>query len=241
MILTKYEEIENFILKGVMEKKYHPDEKVPSENNLASKFEVSRMTARKALDNLVMSGYLYKVKGKGTYVKDRDNRHDIYLNQMIGFTSRVEKSGKTPKTEVKIFKIIKPNKHVANKLNITIYDDIYYTERVRYIDDEPVILEISYMPVSVSPDLTEKNMEKSKYRYLREHNHRIDEMVKEYIPVIPGSKIRDILLLDKNIAMFKIELVSRLENDSIFEYTKIYYNQNKYRFLQVIKDAGENL
>jgi|ASRP01.1.fsa_nt_gi DNA-binding GntR family transcriptional regulator len=237
MILTKYEKIEKFILKGITNGTYKPDEKVPSENKLAESFKVSRMTARKALDSLVTKGYLYKIKCKGTYVKDRENRENIYLDEMIGFTDRVKRSGRIPKTEVKTFEIKKPSKNSANKLKISLDEDIFYIERIRYIDDEPVILEITYMPVKVSPDLTKKEIKNSKYAYLRDHDHKITEMIKEYIPVIPNPEVRKMLLLDKNMAMFKKELVSILENNSIFEYTKIYYNQNKYRFLQITKSA----
>lgn len=240
MILTKYEEIENFILKGIESNVYKADEKVPSENKLAESFAVSRMTARKALDSLVTRGYLYKIKGKGTYVKDNENRDDIYLDEMIGFTRRVERSGKTPKTEVKTFEIRKPSIKTAAKLDISRNEDIFYIERVRHINDEPVILEITYMPVKTLPDLTREEIKNSKYAYLRKHDHMISEMVKEYIPVIPSPEVRKLLLLDKNMAMFKIELISKLEDASIFEYTKIYYNQNKYRFLQITRSSKVN-
>lgn len=239
MELTKYEEIEDYILKGINNKVYKADEKVPSENKLAESFSVSRMTARKALDSLVTKGYLYKQKGKGTYVKDRENRYDIYLDEMIGFTRRVERSGKIPKTEVIAFEVRKPSMNTAKKLNISVNEDIFYVERVRHIDDEPVILEVTYMPVKISPDLTKKDIEKSKYGYLKNHNHRIDEMIKEYTPVIPSPKVRKVLSIDKNVAMFKIELTSVLEDNSIFEYTKLYYNQSKYRFLQITKNKRE--
>lgn len=237
MVLTKHEEIEEYILRKIIEKEYRAEEKVPSENKLAELFGVSRMTARKALDSLVTRGYLYKAKGKGTFVRDRENRYDIYLDEMIGFTGRVERSGKTPRTDVRTFEVRRPSENTAAKLGIGPREEIFYIERVRYIDDEPVILEVTYMPVKVSPDLTREDIEKSKYAYLREHNHRIDEMIKEYIPVIPSPEVRKILFLDKNMAMFKIELISKLENSSVFEYTKIYYNQNKYRFLQITKNS----
>jgi DNA-binding GntR family transcriptional regulator len=237
-MLTKHEEIENFIFEGIMSGHYKADEKVPSENNLADKFSVSRMTARKALDNLVTKGYLYKIKGKGTYVKDKENRDAIYLDEMIGFTKRVKRTGKTPRTDVKLFEIINPSREVATKLGITRDESIYHIERVRYINNEPVILEVTYMPVSISTDLTIEHVQKSKYDYLRGKGHRIDEMIKEYIPVIPGSSIREVLNLDKNMTMFKIELVSILEDKSIFEFTELYYNQTKYRFLQITKNTG---
>ncbi|WP_372715055.1 GntR family transcriptional regulator [Ilyobacter sp.] len=239
-MLTKHEEIEKFILNGVIKGNYKPDEKVPSENKLAESFSVSRMTARKALDTLVTKGYLYKVKGKGTYVKDRENRDIVYLDEMIGFTKRVRRTGKVPKTVVKAFEKIKPGEDIAARLGITTKDEVYYIERVRYINDEPVILEVTYMPEYISPDLTIEHVQKSKYDYLREKGHRIEEMVKEYIPVIPESKVREDLSLDKNMTVFKIELISILEDRSIFEYTKLYYNQTKYRFLQITKNTGKS-
>jgi DNA-binding GntR family transcriptional regulator len=200
-------------------------------------FDVSRMTARKALDQLVTRGYLYKIKGKGTFVVDRLNRNVVYLDEIIGFTERVRRSGRTPKTEVIDFERRIPVEHVRSRLKMAKGEEIYYIRRVRYIDNEPVIMEITYMPVGVSPDLTKEAVEVSKYAYLRETGHWIETMVKEYIPVMPGPDIREILGVDKQMAMFKTELVAMLDTGAIFEYTKIYYNQNKYRFLQVTKNT----
>lgn len=237
-MLTKHEEIENFIFEGIMSGHYKADEKVLSENKLADRFSVSRMTARRALDTLVSKGYLYKIKGKGTFVKDKENRDAIYLDEMIGFTKRVRRSGKTPRTDVTLFEIIKPSPEIANKLGINKYEEVYHIERIRHINNEPVILEVTYMPVAISPDLTLEHVQKSKYDYLREKGHRIEEMIKEYIPVMPGMDIRKALNLDKNTTMFKIELISILEDRSIFEFTKLYYNQTKYKFLQITKNTG---
>ena len=76
----KFYEIEEYLLNNIKKSFYLPDEKIESENELVKKFGVSRMTCRKAIENLVQRNYLYKIKGKGTYVKDNSNKHIIYLN-----------------------------------------------------------------------------------------------------------------------------------------------------------------
>lgn len=48
---------------------WKPGDKIPSENELCDKFEVSRMTIRQAINNLVEQGYLYRKRGIGTFVQ----------------------------------------------------------------------------------------------------------------------------------------------------------------------------
>ncbi len=67
---ASYKKIARFIKKEILEGKYVPGDRIPSENKLATLFNVSRMTARKAIDNLVYDGVLIRIPGLGTYVAE---------------------------------------------------------------------------------------------------------------------------------------------------------------------------
>lgn len=66
--IALYKQVKKYVEDGIREGKYKPDEPVPSELELAEMFGVSRVTTRKALEELCQEGLVYRIQGKGTYV-----------------------------------------------------------------------------------------------------------------------------------------------------------------------------
>ncbi|MDF2522884.1 MAG: araR2 [Clostridiales bacterium] len=64
----KYQQLKDYLIQTIKTQELHAGEKIPSENELAEKFEISRHTIRQAIGELVNEGWLYRVQGKGTYV-----------------------------------------------------------------------------------------------------------------------------------------------------------------------------
>ena len=78
----KYIRIKEDLIAGVASRRFR--DRLPSENELARRYRVSRMTARKALDELVRDGIARRIPGKGTFLKKKDfailNKDDSYFN-----------------------------------------------------------------------------------------------------------------------------------------------------------------
>jgi len=231
--VTKYERIEKFIAKKIKNEEYMPNEKIPSENELAKIFNVSRMTARKAIENLVSKNYLYKVERQGSFVANHNEKSEIILDEMIGFNERVIREGKNPSTKVLKFQLKKPSKLIREKMLLTEKDKVYYFERSRYIDDEPIAFEIGYMPERLVK-LRERDLESSLHEFLSRNKLEIKKMKKEYMAMVPDNKIKNILKLKNNTAVFNVEFTSFIDSAEVVQYTKVYYNQNKYKFIQFI-------
>lgn len=70
-VVSKYEIIKNKILNEIENGVYKENDKIPSENELCTQFDSSRITVRKALDQLVTTGVLYRQQGVGTFVKGK--------------------------------------------------------------------------------------------------------------------------------------------------------------------------
>ena len=70
-----YLQVRDYILNQIEEGVLVPGEKIPPERELAEKLNVSRYTARRALQELVDEGVLYRVQGSGTYIRERNNNH----------------------------------------------------------------------------------------------------------------------------------------------------------------------
>lgn len=77
MEVPKYQRLKEYIIKTIQSQELKPGDKIFSENELADQFEISRHTVRQAIGELVAEGWLYRIKGKGTFV---DRRPDETLN-----------------------------------------------------------------------------------------------------------------------------------------------------------------
>src|SRR5690554_138709 len=90
--LPIYSQIEDWIKDKILNNDFKVDDMIPSERELMNLFSVSRHTIRQAIGNLVNDGYLYRMSGKGTFVKDR---HLIYKeNKYTSFTEDMKQIGK---------------------------------------------------------------------------------------------------------------------------------------------------
>lgn len=102
--VPKYYHIKQEIIKGIDNNTYKESETIPSERELMALFDVSRITIRKAIDDLVREGYLYRVHGKGTYVKGDGEQNNLV--SITSCTQDIEKLGYTPKRKVISKKVI---------------------------------------------------------------------------------------------------------------------------------------
>ena len=94
-----YIQISNLILEMIENNRLKEGELIPSENQLVQDLEVSRMTIRQAINNLVSNGYLEKKRGRGTFVKKQDlDRIEISLDVFENFTQQIRRIGKEPRS-----------------------------------------------------------------------------------------------------------------------------------------------
>jgi len=237
--MMKYLEVENFIVRNINSGVYAPNVMILSENQLAEKFKVSRMTARKAISNLVARNILYQIMGRGTFVVNHDEKMEIFLDSSSDFSDRALKEGKKPTTVLLNFKEKIADNIIAKKLKLGDDHRVLCIERLRCIDDKPVILEITYIPHNVYKDMTEEDIEIAKYKYVKYielNGRKIDRTVKEFSGVLPENKVHNILKIDNQMPVFKVDVTYYFTSGDVFEYSKVYYNQTEYKFIQVTEN-----
>jgi GntR family mannosyl-D-glycerate transport/metabolism transcriptional repressor len=229
-----YRQIANKIREHINNGEYTYGEAIPSEIKLSKKYGVSRVTVRQAIDTLVQEGLLYKVQGSGTYVKKAKIEHDIYTVQ--GFTEEMRRLNKEPVNKILEFKMEEPDDKIKQILHLQSGVMAFFVTRLRYVDEIPVVLEKTYLPVSLFPDLSYEIMLSSKYEYIeKKKGLKIKESFQEIIPLLPDQEIKQLLELKKDIPILKMKLWSTLDNDIVFEYTELYFNSDKYKFTLVAK------
>jgi GntR family transcriptional regulator, mannosyl-D-glycerate transport/metabolism system repressor len=222
-----YKQVANQIKKQIQSDNLDKDDAIPSEQKLSESFNVSRVTIRQAIKLLVDEGILYKVRGSGTYVKQPKIEHDIYRLQ--GFTEEMESLNHVPSNQVLEFSMKLPAEPIKEKLNLKDNEKVFFIRRLRSGDGEPMILEETYMPVTLFPDLSVEVMTRSKYEYVEKKGYKIKERQGEILPHIPSKELREILQM-KDSSCLAMNLCAYLEDGTLFEYTKLYFRSEKYTF-----------
>jgi GntR family transcriptional regulator len=168
--MKKYELIADIIKKRIINGNYQPNQLLPKQETIAKEFHVSRMTIKKAFDILAIEGLIYKQSGLGTYVMGNIPvmaREDLPANAHDGLTKQLGKE--RIKSRVIKFEVHFPNTDIQQKLRINAADPIYEILRLRIVDDQPYILEHTFMPIKLVPGLNEKIIEGSIYDYIRQN------------------------------------------------------------------------
>ncbi|AOT70327.1 GntR family transcriptional regulator [Geosporobacter ferrireducens] len=137
-----YYRVKEDIINKIKDGTYKVEEKVPSENELQKIHNVSSITVRKALTDLVNEGYLYRIQGKGTFVaKPKINR----MLNLMSFTDELKEKGIEAETRVIEIKAIL-DETIAEKLNINKDNGITRIKRLRLVDGVPIALQTSHIP-----------------------------------------------------------------------------------------------
>lgn len=110
-VLPVYYQIKQTIKDWIINKEFSPGEKIPSENELADKFKVSRLTVRQAISHLVQEGFLNSKRGEGTFVTKNENLINSFSLEFTGFMDDLFYQVSKSKT-----KSVQVNRMVAPKL-----------------------------------------------------------------------------------------------------------------------------
>ncbi|WP_226659260.1 GntR family transcriptional regulator [Pseudalkalibacillus hwajinpoensis] len=204
-------------------------EAIPTEAHLSNHYKASRVTIRQAIQTLVEEGLLEKVQGSGTYVSEKKIEHNIF--ELQSFTEEMKRLNKTPVNRVIDFQLKAPSDQVKRMLQISEDEKVFYVRRQRLVDDVPYVLEDTYLPVSMFPNLSYQIMSGSKYDYIeKEKGMKIKESFQEIIPILPDEDISMFLEVDSNLPILKVQLYSIFQDSTVFEYSEIYFKSDEYKF-----------
>lgn len=145
--VPKYYWLKRILIEKIEMEEFKSNVPILTERELMEQFQVSRITVRKAIDELVKEGYLYKIQGKGTYVKDDNYNQDLF--EITSCTEDVLKLGKKPEKSIIISEVIKADTKRAKTLNITTDDNVFCLGRVTFADGEPLNYTLTYLPEKI--------------------------------------------------------------------------------------------
>jgi GntR family transcriptional regulator len=136
----------------------------PSEYELSELFHINRGTVRHALEMLEREGLIYRERGRGTFLRRR--RVELDLTHLCSTTEDLKSRGWTPSSRLLSLKRLPPRAHVQHHLALQDGSLVWEVFRLRLADGEPISLQWSYLPESLTPGLDQKDLSGSLYRIL---------------------------------------------------------------------------
>jgi GntR family transcriptional regulator len=229
-----YYQLEEYLKQQIETGVFKEDDAIPSEREIAERYQISRMTVRQAINNLVMEGYLVRQKGRGTFVNKKKVEQE--LQGMTSFTEDMLSRGLEPSSKLLSFEIIQADHKTAHELKIGVDHDIYKIKRIRLANSEPMALETAYIPVHLVPGLTEENSNQSLYHYIEENlSLSISEATQEIEASIATKSESLPLTIEEGDPILLINRISFLQDGTPFELVKSTFRADRYRFTHTMK------
>lgn len=212
------EHVKNLIDSGTLSQ----GDLIPSENQLCEEFNVTRMTVRSALSNLVKEGYITRRRGIGSIVlggKIYDN-----ISSVSGFTQEMRSKNKEVSNILIDLKVLEADEELTKSLGLALGENVWEICRVRLADKKKVSYMVTYMPVKLFPNLTKKDCEGSLYSYIEEIcGYKIAISEREVEAIISTKELEEQLDLNKKEPILYIKQISRFDNSDVFEYSHTYH------------------
>jgi GntR family transcriptional regulator len=141
--LPLYDLIEQNFRDLISSSQLKPGEAVPPEFELASIYNVSRLTVRRALDELARQGWINRRHGVGTFIANPTVTQIV--PSKLSFTEQMRAIGRQPSSRLISCQVIPAETGIASHLKLQPGDPVIAITRVRLADDEPILLETSYL------------------------------------------------------------------------------------------------
>jgi len=227
MTELKYKQIQTFLKEHIQKGMYQVGDYLPSENELCKRFLITRTTARKALDELLREGFIEKHHGKGSRVRER--RKSLGLLNVKGFSEAV---GENVKTEF----LTKPENGIWNNgilLPVQTNDKnsgCIFFERLRYVGDDPVMVEKNWFSSAVLPGFLKKKFVDNSFfktlsqRYFIEITGSTQELRAEFA----NQNIAGLLKVEKGKPLLHISVKFYTSSPKVNIYSELFCNTEKY-------------
>ncbi|HMQ30784.1 MAG TPA: GntR family transcriptional regulator [Chloroflexaceae bacterium] len=207
-----------------------PHSRIPSERELSEQFDISRMTARRALLELTREGRIYTAVGKGTFVAEPKISQN--LQALTSFSEDMRARGLRPATRLLRRERIPAPLLVAESLRLPPETPVISIARLRLVDDEPLALEFAHFSFPEMDALLALPLEGSLYELLRE---RFQLIPSEAIQAFEARlAVDDELPLLKIVPGTPVLTLDRTTFDPAmrpFEYVQSVYRSDRYRFV----------
>lgn len=215
-----------------------PHTRIPSERELSEQFEISRMTARRALLELTREGRIYTSIGKGTFVAEPKISQS--LQALTSFSEDMRARGLRPTAKLLRRAQLPADNEVARGLRLPAETPVLAIERLRLVDAEPMALERAHFAFPRMEELLHSDLDGSLYELLRERFQLIPvEAIQEFEARLATPSEQELLRIGAGAPVLTITRTTFDTSGRPFEFVLSVYRADRYRFVARLLREGE--
>lgn len=228
---TLYAEVEETLAAEIAQGEYRPGDQIPTEDELLDRFGVSRITIRRAIQNLVHRGLLEIRRGRGTFV--RAPRIEAELTRLSGFVEDMNAAGRKASARVVSRQIVPAAARVAERLQLVTGTKVMRIERIRLADGVPISFDETYLPLDLGKKIVRNDLRRRPIFTLLEEEYGVPLIEADYeLQAVTASKIlAQALQIKAGSPIFQIERTSKTVHHRPIDYEVLSYRGDLVRFV----------
>src|SRR3989304_4510154 len=229
--LPHYSQLIDLLKEQIQDKKWAPGEQIPGEQELCDTYGVSRTVVRQALRELELSGVITRRKGKGTFIAEPKINEGL-IQKLTGFYQDMVERGLQPVTRVLHQRLAPASEKVAEFLDILPGTLVVDIQRLRFINDEPILVVTTYIPLDVYPPLATVDLtNRSLYEFLEKEGGIFITRGRRYIEAVLANETEAALLeVEPGAPLMMLDSVSYTESGQPIEYYHALHRGDRSRF-----------
>jgi GntR family transcriptional regulator len=206
-------------------------DQLPTEDSLIVRFGVSRITVRRAIQNLVSRGLVEIRRGKGTFVAAPKITQELI--ELSGFVEDMHALGRKPTARVMGKDIVTADATVASQLALTKGERVVRIRRVRLADGIPLSFDETYLPLEIGKKIITNNLKVEPIFSLLERKYNVPLIEAEYKldAVAAETDVAAALKVKPGSAIFRIERTSYSTDRRPVDYEKLHYRGDLVQFV----------
>jgi GntR family transcriptional regulator len=239
-VIPYYYQLQEHLMSKIRSGDWKPGQKLPSEHELCTHFEVSRTVVRQALNGLASEDLIITHKGKGSFVAAPKIAWKM-MQSLSGFYDDAVASEKSISTQVLDLKVIPAEDEVAQFLHLAEGTPVIMLKRLRYLDGEPVVLTVTHIPERLCPELVNEDFtDQSLYRILAsKYGFVLSEGIRTIESINAPQSLARLLGVDTGAALILLKSVGSLRDGTPLEYFIAWHRGDRSRFQ--VRLINENL
>ncbi|WP_053360778.1 GntR family transcriptional regulator [Bacillus sp. FJAT-27251] len=222
------------MISEIREGKYKPNEKLPSENELADEYKLPRMVIRKAYERLQELGYIFSKQGKGSYVQNRKLQIPLILTGDVSFSEKMQELKHDFRTITLGCEEIDYDSAVYHALHADSGEAVYKVSRLRIVDDCPIALHTSFLPQSVFNNIENEGKQISSiFQYYRQQGYTEFEPMRSQLSIVfPNEMERELLKCPSLVPLLHLESgCLDKKTGTVLEYSRIHYRSDCFTYV----------
>lgn len=235
-----YYQLKQILLNLINQEELKPGDLIPTERELGDKYQLSRITVRTAIQELVQEGYLERRQGVGTFVAKPKIRRGIGL--LRGFSEDMSVSGRKPGSKLLSFRSEPAVGAVTAALGVAEGQEVWVVERLRTVDGEPLAHSMSYLNLPAGLTLTEAELhqEVSLWALLESKGIILAEVEDTLQAIAASSRQAKLLGIHQGAPLLLVEGITYSLQGTPVEYSHAVNRADRFKYTVRVTDKELN-